>query len=45
VPNAGLYVVPFASHTINSEDPALFNQALLDFLSQVECGAFPNGFD
>ena len=39
-PNAGLYVVPFASHTVNSEEPALFNQALLDFLSQVECGVF-----
>jgi pimeloyl-ACP methyl ester carboxylesterase len=40
VPNAGLYVAPFASHTVNSEEPALFNQALLDFLSQVECGVF-----
>ncbi len=32
-PDAALCVVPNASHTINSEEPDLFNRALLDFLS------------
>ena len=40
VPNAGLYVVPWASHTINAEEPDLFNRAVLDFLAAVECGGW-----
>lgn len=40
VPDAGLYVVPWSSHTINSEEPALFNRAVLDFLAAVECGQY-----
>ncbi len=33
VPNAGLLIVPRASHTINSEEPDLFNRAIGDFLA------------
>jgi pimeloyl-ACP methyl ester carboxylesterase len=36
LPNAGLVVFPESGHTINLEEPALFNQAVLDFLTAVE---------
>ncbi len=36
LPNAGLAVLPKTSHTLNLEEPALFNQLLLDFLTAVE---------
>jgi pimeloyl-ACP methyl ester carboxylesterase len=36
LPNAGLAIFPKSGHTINIEEPALFNQQLLDFLSMVE---------
>ena len=36
VPGAGLLVLPRAGHTINSEEPAAFNQALLELFSAVE---------
>jgi pimeloyl-ACP methyl ester carboxylesterase len=36
VPKAALLVLPRAGHTINSEEPAAFNQALLEFFSAVE---------
>jgi len=38
IPSAGLVVLPKAGHTINLEDPALFNQHLQDFLSTVDAG-------
>lgn len=38
VPDCGLTVVPWSSHTLNSEEPALFTQAALDFLAAVEAG-------
>ena len=38
LPNAGLAVLPKTSHTVNLEEPALFNQILLDFLTAVEQG-------
>jgi pimeloyl-ACP methyl ester carboxylesterase len=38
VPRAALLVLPRAGHTINSEEPAAFNQALLDLFSAVEAG-------
>jgi pimeloyl-ACP methyl ester carboxylesterase len=38
MPSAGLMVFPKTGHTINLEEPALFNQALQDFFSQVESG-------
>lgn len=36
VPKAALLVLPRAGHTINSEEPAAFNHALLEFFSAVE---------
>jgi pimeloyl-ACP methyl ester carboxylesterase len=38
IPSAGLMVLPKSGHTINLEEPALFNQALQDFFAQVESG-------
>jgi pimeloyl-ACP methyl ester carboxylesterase len=38
---AGLVVFPKSGHTINLEEPALFNQAMLDFLSAVEQDRWP----
>jgi pimeloyl-ACP methyl ester carboxylesterase len=40
LPNAGLAVIPKSGHTINLEEPALFNQLVLDFLTRVEQGAW-----
>ena len=36
MPGAGLLVFPQSGHVINLEEPATFNQALLDFLTAVE---------
>jgi pimeloyl-ACP methyl ester carboxylesterase len=36
VPGAALLVIPRTGHTINSEEPAKFNQALLEFFGAVE---------
>ena len=36
LPNAGLAVLPKSGHAINLEEPALFNQLVLDFLTRVE---------
>jgi pimeloyl-ACP methyl ester carboxylesterase len=41
IPSAGLMVLPKTGHTINLEEPGLFNQALQDFFSQVESGRWP----
>ena len=38
IPASGLYVVPKTGHTINLEEPALFNQALASFFDSVEAG-------
>jgi pimeloyl-ACP methyl ester carboxylesterase len=38
IPSAGLMVFPKTGHTINLEEPALFNFALQDFFTQVESG-------
>jgi pimeloyl-ACP methyl ester carboxylesterase len=38
IPSAGLEVFPQTGHTINLEEPARFNQAVLDFLHAVEAG-------
>jgi pimeloyl-ACP methyl ester carboxylesterase len=37
-PNAGLWVFPRSGHPINLEEPALYNQAVLDFVTTVEQG-------
>src|SRR5438045_8288914 len=36
VPAAGLLVLPQSGHTINLEEPTLFNDAVLEFLRMVE---------
>jgi pimeloyl-ACP methyl ester carboxylesterase len=38
IPTAGLVVLPKAGHTINLEEPDLFNRAVLDFLTAVDAG-------
>jgi pimeloyl-ACP methyl ester carboxylesterase len=38
IPSAGLEVFPQTGHTLNLEEPARFNQAVLDFLHRVEAG-------
>jgi pimeloyl-ACP methyl ester carboxylesterase len=38
IPSAGLAVLPKAGHTINIEEPALFNMLLQDFLTTVDNG-------
>lgn len=38
---AGLWVFPQTGHAVNSEEPALFNQALLSFFTAVENGGWP----
>jgi pimeloyl-ACP methyl ester carboxylesterase len=38
---AGLVVIPNSGHTINLEEPALFNRACGDFFHQVEAGRWP----
>jgi pimeloyl-ACP methyl ester carboxylesterase len=38
IPHAGLAVVPMTGHTVNIEEPALFNQIVAEFLTSVESG-------
>lgn len=38
IPSAGLLVLPQSGHTINLEEPAIFNAAILEFLRLVEAG-------
>jgi len=38
IPGAGLAVLPCSGHSINLEEPALFNRLLEDFFHQVEAG-------
>jgi len=39
--SAALLVIPNSGHTINLEEPDLFNRALLDFLTAVDSGRWP----
>jgi pimeloyl-ACP methyl ester carboxylesterase len=41
IPSAGLVVLPQSGHTINLEEPELFNRTLLDFLTLVDAGKWP----
>lgn len=41
VPTAALFVMPNSGHTINLEEPAMFNRAVHDFISQVDAGRWP----
>jgi len=38
IPSAGLLVMPQSGHTVNLEEPALFNAALLEFFRLAEAG-------
>jgi pimeloyl-ACP methyl ester carboxylesterase len=40
-PGAGLVVFPNSGHTINLEEPDLFNRSLLDFLTAADAGRWP----
>ena len=40
IPRSGLAVFPQAGHTINLEEPDLFNRTILDFLTAVEAGSW-----
>jgi len=41
IPSAALAVMPNCGHTINLEDPDLFNRIVGDFIVQVEAGRWP----
>ena len=43
IPNAGLAVFPQSGHTINLEEPDLFNRTVSDFLTAVEGGRWDEG--
>ena len=38
IPHAGLVTLPMSGHTINIEEPALFNLHVSEFLTAVENG-------
>ncbi len=38
IPSAGLVVVPMTGHTVNIEEPALFNAICAEFLTAAENG-------
>ena len=41
MPTAGLVVLPKTGHVVNQEEPALFNEAVADFIARVEAGRWP----
>jgi len=41
MPTAGLVVMPKTGHVVNQEEPALFNEAVADFIARVEAGRWP----
>ena len=45
IPNSGLLIVPKTGHTVNLEEPSLFNQAVHDFISAVDQGAWTPRLD
>jgi pimeloyl-ACP methyl ester carboxylesterase len=38
IPTAGLLIIPRSGHTINLEEPGLFNRHVLDFVTAVDTG-------
>jgi pimeloyl-ACP methyl ester carboxylesterase len=40
IPSCGLSVFPQSGHTINQEEPDLFNRTVLDFLTAVKAGGW-----
>jgi pimeloyl-ACP methyl ester carboxylesterase len=41
MPTSGLVVLPKTGHVVNQEEPALFNDAVADFIARVEAGRWP----
>ena len=41
IATSGLMVFPKTGHVVNQEEPALFNEAVADFISRVEAGRWP----
>jgi pimeloyl-ACP methyl ester carboxylesterase len=41
IPSAALSVMPNCGHTVNLEDPDLFNRIVGDFIAQVDAGRWP----
>ena len=42
IPTSGLFIVPNTGHTVNLEEPDLFNQMIENFLNHVANGAWPS---
>ena len=42
IKSSALLVMPKCGHTMNLEDPDAFNRAVLDFVTQVDCGRWTN---
>jgi pimeloyl-ACP methyl ester carboxylesterase len=40
IPRSGLWVAPRTGHGMNLEEPAMYNQMLLEFFSDVELGGW-----
>ena len=43
IPHAGLLVFPACGHTVNIEEPGLFNLHVAEFLAAVETGPWAGG--
>ena len=41
IATSGLVVLPKTGHVVNQEEPALFNDAVSDFIARVEAGRWP----
>src|SRR5262245_49144992 len=41
IATSGLVVLPKTGHVVNQEEPALFNEAVADFIARVEAGRWP----
>jgi pimeloyl-ACP methyl ester carboxylesterase len=41
IPTAGLLIIPRSGHTINLEEPDVFNRHVLDFVTAVDAGRWP----
>ena len=41
IPACGLAILPKTGHTLNIEEPEMFNMFLAEFIAQVEAGAWP----
>jgi hypothetical protein len=42
IPTAALVVMANCGHTINIEEPDAFNRIVLDFITHVDAGTWPN---